>query len=205
MIHPHLVIVYEAGQAEGMSFCAMEYLDGPPLPEFLRNGDEVDEHRLLQTVIGVARALDFLWQRQVPHQPPIEKNVLTTTDGTVKLINIQPVEMPASQSPQEDLLKLGLMVAALSNDIAPVSKPVSRFVERMLGAAGGPALAGLAEAADVAEKLDRKHFSPAEFSEPAGEETELGPIKPSALIFLVAFLALLFAAAGWLVWRMLAH
>ena len=104
LIHPHLVILYEAGQDDGLSFCAMEYMDGPPLREFLQNENEVDERRLLQTVISIARALDYLWQRQIQHQPPLEKNVLTMADGTVKLINTEPVEMPASQSPHEDLL-----------------------------------------------------------------------------------------------------
>ena len=98
LMHPHLVTVYEAGQSDGTYFCAMEYMDGPPLARFLRQGDGVDEHRLLQTIAGVARALDFLWQRDVPHQPPADKNVLTATDGTVKLINVAPAEMPASPS-----------------------------------------------------------------------------------------------------------
>ncbi len=83
LIHPHLVAVYEAGQEDGVYFCAMEYMDGPPLRQFLRQADGVDEHRLLLTVTGVARALDFLWQRKIPHQPPQEKNVLTKADGTV--------------------------------------------------------------------------------------------------------------------------
>ena len=98
LMHPHLVTVYEAGQSDGTYFCAMEYMDGPPLARFLRQGDAVDEHRLLQAIAGVARALDFLWQRNVPHQPPLDKNVLTAMDGTVKLINVAPVEMPASPS-----------------------------------------------------------------------------------------------------------
>ena len=187
LIHPHIVIVYEAGQVEGTYFCAMEYLDGPPLREFLRAGGEVDEHRLLQTIIGVARALGFLWKRKVPHQPPVEKNVLTATDGTVKLVNIQPLEAPPSQSPQEDLLKLGVMVATLANNIAPVSKPVSRFVERMLNTEGREPFASLAEVADAAEALDQKLFASTDLTESTSEKRETGGIKP--LIVLIAVVA----------------
>lgn len=204
-VHPHLVILYEAGQADGANFCAMEYMDGPPLPEFLRNGDEVDEHRLLQTIVGVARALDFLWQRQILHQPPLAKNVLTTTEGTVKLINIEPVEMQPSQSPQEDILKLGLMVAALANDIALVSKPVSKLVERMMGAAGGEPFASLTQAADTAEALDNKLFSPADSTGPTPEEIEPRRIRP-LIVLVMGLLTLLFAgAAVWLCWRALSR
>jgi len=194
LIHPHLVLIYEAGPAEGTYFCAMEYMDGPPLPEFLRNGDEVDEHRLLQTIIGVARALDFLWHRQVPHQPPLDKNVLTATDGMVKLINVAPVDAPPSQSPQEDLVKLGVMVATLANNIAPVSKRVSEFVERMLGAEGREPFTSLAAVADAAEALDRKLFSAAEPAEIARSKR----ISPLIVIGLGLLLLVVIAAAVWL-------
>jgi serine/threonine protein kinase len=203
--HPHLVIIYEAGQADGKSFCAMEYMDGPPLREFLRKGHEVDERRLLQTVIGVARAVDFLWQRQIQHQPPLEENVLTTTDGIVKLINIEPVQEPASQSPHEDLLKLGLIVAARANDIAPVSKPVSKFVERMLGAAGREPCVSLAEAVETAEALDRKLFTPEGATRPKVEIPRLRQTKPLAVL-VIGFVALLLVAIlGWFWWRSLSH
>lgn len=205
MIHPHLVLVYEAGPAEGTYFCAMEYMDGPPLPEFLRDGDEVDEHRLLQTIIGVARALDFLWHRQVPHQPPLGKNVLTATDGTVKLINIQPIEVPPSQSPQEDLLKLGVMVATLANNIAPVSKPISELVERMLGTEGREPFASLAAVADGAEALDQELFSPAESAGPMPEKSEPKGIKPLIVIVIGLLVLLLIGVAVWFTWRTLSN
>src|SRR5579871_5034346 len=50
LTHPHLVTVFEAGQEGGTYFCAMEYMDGPPLPQFLRKEGGVDEHRLLLTI-----------------------------------------------------------------------------------------------------------------------------------------------------------
>jgi len=201
LIHPHLVILYEAGRADRVNFCAMEYMDGPPLREFLRAGDEVDEHLLLQTVIGVARALDFLWQQQVPHQPPLDKNVLTAADGTVKLTNIAPIEATASQSQHEDLLKLGLLVASTANDIAPVSKPVGKFVERMLGSSGRATFSSLAEAANAAEALDRKLFTTTAQPGPVKETSKPRRTK-SMWVLLVGLSTLLVAAAlGWLWWR----
>jgi hypothetical protein len=204
-VHPHLVLIYEAGQAEGTYFCAMEYMDGPPLPVFLRDGDEVNEHHLLQTIVGVARALDFLWHRQVPHQPPRDKNVLTMTDGTVKLVNIQPVEAAPSQSPQEDLLKLGVMVATLANSIAPVSKPVSRLVERMLGTEGREPFGSLAEVADAAEALDQKLFSSADTYEPTVDRSEPGRIDPLVATVIGFLVLLLVAVVAWFGWRAFSH
>ncbi len=199
LVHPHLVAVYEAGQAEGIYFCAMEYMDGPPLPQFLRKEDGVDEHRLLLTISGVARALDFLWQRQIPHQPPQDKNVLTNADGVVKLINVEPVGMQPSQSTREDVLTLAVMIATLANDIAPVSKPISEFVENMLGREGHPHFATPFEVADAAEALDRKLFPAVKIV-----RSTTGPIRAKrvGLLTVAAFglLALaLVAMAAW-VW-----
>jgi serine/threonine protein kinase len=205
LIHPHLVIVYEAGQVEGTYFCAMEYMDGPPLREFLRAGDEVNEHHLLQTIVGVARALHFLWRRKVPHQPPIEKNVLTATDGTVKLINIHPLEAPASQSPHEDMVKLGVLVATLSNDIAPVSKPVSRFVERILDTEGREPFASLAEVADTAEALDQKLFESGDSTE-STSESRVSRITTPLIALAIGFLVLvLIAVVAWLTRQTFSH
>ena len=197
LAHPHLVAVYEAGQADGIYFCAMEYMDGPPLPEFLQKAGGVDEHRLLLTIVGMARALEFLWQRQVPHQPPLDKNVLANADGAVKLINVEPVEVQPSRSPHEDVVNLGVLVATLANDIAPVSKSISEFVERMVGTEGHEPFTSPAEVADAAEALDRKLFPPAKIARPT-----IVPIQAKGVgLLTVAMLGLLalalVAVAAW--------
>ncbi len=201
LVHPHLVAVYEAGQAEGVYFCAMEYMDGPPLPQFLRKDGGVDEHRLLLAIVGVARALDFFWQRQIPHQPPQDKNVLTNADGTVKLINVEPVEVQPSQSPREDVLSLAVMIATLANDIAPVSKSISELVENMMVREGHKQFASPGEVADAAEVLDRKLFPPVK----VGRST-LGQIRPKHVgpvtVAALGLLALaVVAVAAWFWWH----
>ncbi|HXI85365.1 MAG TPA: protein kinase [Verrucomicrobiae bacterium] len=201
LVHPHLVTVYEAGQAEGIYFCAMEYMDGPPLPQFLRRDGGVDEHRLLLAIIGVARALDFLWQRLIPHQPPQDKNVLTNADGTVKLINVEPIEMQPSQSPREDVLSLAVMIATLANDIAPVSKSISEFVESMLSAEGQKQFASPAEVASAAEALDRKLFPPAKVVRSTIAQIRpkhVGPVTTAAIWLLALALTVV---AVWLWWH----
>lgn len=199
--HPHIAAVYEAGRANDLYFCAMEYLERVPLPQYLRKNDQVDEHHLLQTVVGVARAMDFLWQRGVPHQPPMEKNILPTTDETVKLINIEPVEAPPSASPQEDILALGLVLAHIANEIAPVSRPLAELVERMLGAPGRKPFESLAELAASADALNRQLFPPPPPARPSIERIQ--PRKRSPIAMAVAGLAvvLLIGLVAALVWR----
>jgi len=201
LVHPHLVAVYEAGQAEGIYFCAMEYMDGPPLPQFLRKDGGVDEHRLLLAIAGVARALGFLWQRKIPHQPPQVKNVLTNADGAVKLINVEPIEVQPSQSPREDVLNLAVMIATLANSIAPVSKSVSAFVENMMAREGPKQFGSPGEVATAAEALDRNLFPPVKVV-----RSTIGQIRPkhadSRTIAALGLFALALAAiAAWFWWH----
>jgi formylglycine-generating enzyme required for sulfatase activity len=173
IVHPNIAGIYEAGFADGCHFCAMEYMDGPSLPEFLRQGNDVNEHHLLVTIIGIARAMEFLWQRRIPHQPPITTNVLTNQAGEVKLINIEPLDAKASATQQEDITAIGLIVATTANSIGPVSRTVSELVERMLGVAGRKPLATVKELADAAQALDQQLFPPA-----APPEAKIAKIEP---------------------------
>ena len=41
--HSNIVTMYEAGCVDGINFCAMEYVNGPALMDFLRKDKTVDE------------------------------------------------------------------------------------------------------------------------------------------------------------------
>jgi hypothetical protein len=160
----------------------------------------VGEHRLLLAIVGVARALEFFWQRQIPHQPPQDRNVLTNADGTVKLINVEPIEVQPSQSPREDVLNLAVMFATLANDIAPVSKSISEFVETMMVREGQKQFASLGEVADAAEALDRKLFPPVKVA-----RSRISQIRPPhsgpAVVAALGSLLVLVAVAAWFWWH----
>lgn len=155
-VHPNIVTIYEAGYADGVHYCAEELLDGPSLDRFLREGAVVNERRLLQTVAGLARALDYLWRHNLKHPPPTAQGIRTSSDGKAKLVNIVPAVAPASASPKDDITALGTVVGALANATAPVSRPVAELVERMVGAPGRKQFASLMELAGAADALEQK-------------------------------------------------
>lgn len=158
--HSHIVTIYEAGCIDGINFCAMEFINGPALAEFLRQGDLVHEQHLLQTIASVARALDFLWQKKIPHQPLEAKNILVTTTGTVKLINVLPLDNLPVEAPKEDILTVGLILADVANTISPVTKRTGELVERMVGAPGRKPFASLGDLAQSCANLERELFPP---------------------------------------------
>jgi serine/threonine protein kinase len=160
IIHAHVATVYEAGHLNGVHYCAMEYMDGPKLADFLHHNYAVNERHLLRTIAAVAGLLDYLWQRNIVHQPPALPNILVNSAGHVKLINVLPLDLPASQTPQEDIVAFGTLLAHLANDISPVSRPVSEVVERMVGTHGRKLFTAPAELALTAADLEHDLFPP---------------------------------------------
>lgn len=200
--HHNIVRIFEAGRNDGIFFCAMEYMDGPALTEFLREGHSVNEQHMLQLVAGVARALDFLWQKNILHQPPETRNILINGEGTAKLINVEPTELPPSQTQQEDVLALGLALAGLSNEIAPVSKPVAELVERMMAAHDRKPFESLTELAGAAETLERKLFPPVTpTSKYVVEKMQRKKTKPIVVVASVLAIAALIATVVVIKWR----
>jgi len=199
--HQNIVSIFEAGRADGVFFRAMEYMDGPLLPEFLREGHSVNEQHLLQAIAGIAHALGFLWQRKVLHQPPAARNILISSEGTPKLINIEPTDAAPSQSPQEDILALGLALAHISNEIAAVSKPVAELVERMMVAHDRKSFDSLADLAHAAEGLERQLFPPPPQPTRLTVEKMQAKRKPVVIVILVAGLLAVIAAVVVIKWR----
>ncbi len=191
VVHPGIAAIYEAGYADGIHYCAMELMDGPPLEQFLRKGDGVDEHHLLRTIISVARVLDFFWDRKVPHQPPEASNILVGKDGLVKMINVGAIHAPHSAKPEDDILALALAVAHIANEIGDVSRPVAELVERMLAAEGRKPFTSPAELADTAETLDRQLFPPPPPPQPAVEKMQPKKTKPMVIAAAIGAVLLL--------------
>jgi serine/threonine protein kinase len=158
--HPHIVAVFEGGFAGDYYFCATEFTDGPPLAEFLRKGDAVDQHRLLQTIVGLADALEMLWGRDITHLPPTAEHIVTTREGQAKLSELKPVKNPASKSKQEDIAALGIALGSAVNSIGHVSRSVGELMERMVGMPGRQPFSTPAEVAAEATRLDRQFFPP---------------------------------------------
>lgn len=199
IIHHHIVSVYEAGCVDNTFYCAMEHMDGPPLAEFLRNGAEVDEHHLLLAVIGIGRALEFLWLREIPHQPPLALHILINSLDEVKLTNITPAEVATSVSQSEDIAALGYAIAGITNEIGAVRDSIRELVERMVAMEGRPPLKTVDALIAAATKLDQQLFPP---QRPAAVVERSQPKKAEPAILIAGIVIALALAAGGGYWFM---
>jgi serine/threonine-protein kinase len=84
--HPNICTIYEVGEQEGELFIAMEYVEGRPLSEFLRDGGMAVE-TLLRHGRQIAGALEHAHERGIVHRDLKPANVVVTPNGTAKILD----------------------------------------------------------------------------------------------------------------------
>ncbi len=86
--HPNIVAVYEAGQADGHTFIAMEFIDGIDVHDLVQRREVIPIRRSIDIVKQVAGALQHAYERGVVHRDIKPSNLLIQRDGTVKLADL---------------------------------------------------------------------------------------------------------------------
>jgi WD40 repeat protein/tRNA A-37 threonylcarbamoyl transferase component Bud32 len=82
--HPHIVQVYEIGEAEGRPFFSLEFVEGGTLARRL-DGTPWPAHKAAQLVETLAGAVHHAHERGIVHRDLKPANVLLTADGQPKV------------------------------------------------------------------------------------------------------------------------
>jgi serine/threonine protein kinase len=104
--HPNIVTIHDVveASAEGVTFIAMEYVEGTNLKEILRQGEALELPRISNIVSEVADALDYAHDKGVIHRDIKPANILLTKQGRVKLTDFGIARLEASDLTQDGQL-----------------------------------------------------------------------------------------------------
>jgi predicted Ser/Thr protein kinase len=82
--HPHIVTLYEFGQADGLFYFLMEFVDGTNLRRVL-NAGRIAPKEALAIVPQICEALQFAHENGIVHRDIKPENILLSKSGQVKI------------------------------------------------------------------------------------------------------------------------
>jgi serine/threonine-protein kinase len=96
--HPGIVTVFDAGVDEttGLSFIAMEYVEGKSLKELLKSGHMFTYSEVARVGAALATALDYAHAKGVVHRDIKPANILITTQGAIKITDFGVARLESS-------------------------------------------------------------------------------------------------------------
>jgi serine/threonine protein kinase len=85
LAHPNIVVVFDAGEEEGLFFITMELVEGKSLQNLLDSGQMFPLPRVLRIMEQTCSALQFAHDRNIVHRDIKPANLMLTPDDTVKV------------------------------------------------------------------------------------------------------------------------
>ena len=86
--HPHIVRGYGVGEERGFHYCAMEYIDGASLQDWLKKLKKFSVSDALHVALACARALAYAHGHHLIHRDIKPDNILITRAGVVKVADL---------------------------------------------------------------------------------------------------------------------
>jgi eukaryotic-like serine/threonine-protein kinase len=85
LTHPNIVVVYDAGEEDGLYYITMELVEGKSVQALLDDGHAFPLPRVLRIMEQACSALQFAHERNVVHRDIKPANIMLTADDTVKV------------------------------------------------------------------------------------------------------------------------
>ena len=85
--HPNIVMVYDAGEQDGVFYIAMEYVDGHTLKEIIKRRGRIAPKGVAHVVSQMAEALAYAHDKKIVHRDIKTANAMWTVDRKAKIMD----------------------------------------------------------------------------------------------------------------------
>src|SRR6516165_7558378 len=85
LTHPNIVVVYDAGEEDGLYYITMELVVGKSMQAIFDSGESFPVPRILRILEQTCAALQFAHERNIVHRDIKPANLMLTADDTVKV------------------------------------------------------------------------------------------------------------------------
>lgn len=83
--HPNVVNLIDAGVSGGVSFIALEYVDGRTLKEIITESGRIEQGQAVRYALQILAALSHAHQRGIVHRDVKPQNIMVSRSGQVKI------------------------------------------------------------------------------------------------------------------------
>ena len=95
--HPNVATIYETGEAEGVGYIAMEYVEGETL-DVKGSGRPLESTKIIEIASQVAGALDEAHSRGITHRDIKSANIMLTVRGQAKVLDFGLAKLVVTRS-----------------------------------------------------------------------------------------------------------
>jgi serine/threonine protein kinase len=85
LTHPNIVVVYDAGEEDGLYYITMELVVGQSMQAVFDSGEAFPVSRIIRILEQTCSALQFAHERNIVHRDIKPANLMLTADDTVKV------------------------------------------------------------------------------------------------------------------------
>ena len=96
--HPNVVNLVDSGKVGGISYIALEYVDGKTLKEIIGEAGRMEQEEAVRFTLQILAALGHAHQRGIIHRDVKPQNVLVTRSGQAKITDFGIAGMAETQT-----------------------------------------------------------------------------------------------------------
>jgi hypothetical protein len=118
MHHPNVVYATDAGEAEGVHYLVMEYVEGIDLSKLVLRVGPLEAADACEIVRQAAEGLAHVQQQQLVHRDLKPSNLMLAADGTIKILDLGLARAPSGLAEGHELTRNGYLLGTIDY-IAP--------------------------------------------------------------------------------------
>ena len=111
--HPNIATVYEIDEADGLTFIAMELIEGVKLSDLIASGN-LSTERAVEIAIDVAEGLSAAHAKNIVHRDLKPANIMILEDGRPKIIDFGLAKLLETGSEAETATKAQAMMGTVA-------------------------------------------------------------------------------------------